>query len=188
MHFFEYHKKSQTILQQAHKKYGRFFEEWISDESIEARYYLLEYLSQKWSYIGGLEKDEYARPIPLIIQNTTYYWSISHSENFIAYIVSEKPVGIDIAEYEIRERWLLDIHLDFEYSLLGEKDWLGFYKLWTAKEAIIKQTWSILDDMKSIFLREKKEQEVSLFEFHSEIYRIRTIIQDDLIVSFSEIC
>jgi hypothetical protein len=118
MYFYEYHKKSQEVLEMAKEKFAHLFEGTISDESIEARYCLLEFLLQKFGHIETLKNDESGRPIPLSIDGKTYYWSISHSKNYTAYILSENPVGIDIAESEVRDISLLDAHTDGEYAIL----------------------------------------------------------------------
>lgn len=66
------------------------------------------------------------------------HWSISHSENYVAFIVSERPTGIDIAEHEERDSSLLESHPMSDYDILGGKNWNNFYILWTAKESVIK--------------------------------------------------
>jgi phosphopantetheinyl transferase len=82
------------------------------------------------------------RPLPITIDGgqSLIYWSVSHSEDYVAYIVGTTRVGIDIALFRERSESLLDVHKDEEYAILGEKNWNHFYKLWTAKEAIIKST------------------------------------------------
>lgn len=185
MHFFECQKKSQEILQKAHKKYDHFFEGTISDEGLEARYYLLEYLRWTFHYVWVLEKDGNGSPLPLIIKDKSYYWSISHSKNYIAYIVSENPVGIDIAEQEIRDTGLFDIHHDSEYRILGEKNWAAFYLLWTAKEAILKVHGGALDDMKDMKILQMSDDSISIFGFHEKIYTIKTHRKWSMILSYT---
>ncbi len=111
----------------------------------------MEYLSESYGFSGELEQESNGKPLPIIISpKIKLYWSISHSENYIAGIVSIDPTGIDIAEYSERHYSLLDTHSTTEYDRIGSKDWRNFYRLWTGKEAIIKKMGAKLDDMKNI--------------------------------------
>ena len=126
-------------------------------------------------------------PIPIFSPDRgkkKVYWSLSHSENFTAYIVSDSPTGIDIAEYEERDDSLLSTHTDIEYSLLWWKNWQNFYILWTAKEAILKKKWGTLDDIKNIYLISKKAQDTYVFAKEWEKYTIKNIFEDSCIISF----
>ncbi len=188
MHHFEYHPKSPQILQIAKDKYPYLTQEWLSDESIEARYHLLEYLSKEYSWHGVLEKEKNGKPIEFIIHNwewiTVLYWSISHCAHYIAFIIADTPVGIDIAEYHERDTSLLSIHRDSEYSILWGKNWHNFYILWTAKEAIIKSIGGELDDMRDIWLIYSQGENISEFAMESKKYRIQSIIHDQYIISY----
>ncbi len=181
MHHFEYHMKSEDILSQAKQDYPMLLG--LTDESIEARYYLLHYLDVRYWYHGELMKESTWKPIPIQIGDQNVFWSLSHTENYVAYIVADGPTWIDIAEYREREILLLDIHTPYEYTLLGGKDWHNFYLLWTAKESIIKWYGTKLDDMSLIRLKCKQKSWVYLFEFQSKIHRISSIVQDSMILS-----
>ncbi len=188
MHHFEYHPKSPQILQIAKDKYPYLTQEWLSDESIEARYHLLEFLAREYGYHGVLEKDYNGRPIPIIIHNLEFtiilYWSISHSENYGAFIISDTQAGIDIAEIRERNSSLFSTHSDQEYILLWGKNWNNFYILWTAKEAIIKSIGGELDDMRDIWLIYSQGENISEFAMESKKYRIQSIIHDQYIISY----
>lgn len=183
MHYYEYHKKSEDPLIQAQEKYAWLFELWLSDESIEVRYYLLEYLSLEYWYTWTLEKDENGRPIPIIWEMHQIFWSISHSENYVAFIVSDKLTGIDIAEYKERDDSLLDIHWDQDYEIFWGKNWNNFYILWTAKESIIKVSGWWLEDVKRISLIDMESNNISTFVFHGKTFKIQTLFLDTVIIS-----
>lgn len=187
MYHFEYHQKSPDTLQNVKLDYDFLFHEWFSDESIEARYHLLEYLSREYTYHGVLEKEVSGKPIPVDVGRKKIYWSLSHSENYVAFIISDSPTGIDIAEYRERDASLLDTQSDDEYDILWGKDWVNFYILWTAKESLIKAVGNTLDDMKDISLLEKISDSESLFGFRQKNYRIKTIINkdEDIIISYT---
>ncbi len=115
---------------------------------------------------------------------TLLYWSVSHSSNYVSFILSDEPTGIDIAEYEERDVSLFDMHSDSEYDLLGGKSWINFYILWTAKESIIKCIGWQLDDMKYIVCTHKQSEMISLFAFREKTYRIQTSLVHPLIISY----
>ena len=188
MHYFEYHSKSPDIFEKAKIQYPWLFSEWLPDESIEARYHLLEYLETEYRWKGRLEKDVSWVPIPIFCPDRgkkKVYWSLSHSENFTAYIVSDSPTGIDIAEYEERDESLLSTHTDTEYNLLGSKNWQNFYILWTAKEAILKKNWGTLDDMKHIFLREDLWDWYYFLEFLWDFCKIKIVYEKEIILAYT---
>lgn len=185
MSYYEYHHKSPEILQKAREKYSWLFDMNYSEESREVRYYLLEYLDRKYWYSWILENDENGKPIPIKIQWILLYWSISHSTNYLAFIVSDMPTGIDIAENEERNISLLDTHSISEYDIMAGNNWNNFYILWTAKESIIKATGWWLDDMKNMRLIETNTGYTSLFAFREKTYRIQTLLLDSVIISYT---
>lgn len=90
----------------------------FSPESLEARYYLLLHLRDTLGYVGTLEKDATGKPLPSIIDDISCFWSLSHTERYTAFIVSDSVVGIDIAEYRERDIVLLDTHALSEYDII----------------------------------------------------------------------
>lgn len=165
MHHYEYARKSQDIQKKALKKYAWLFWWWLTSESIEARYLLLEFLTKRYAYTGRLEKDELSKPIPLIVEGKKLYWSLSHTKKYVWFVVDSTPTGIDIVEIEERDRALLDTHRQGEYAFLWMKNWENFCILWSAKEAIIKANWATLESMKEIVLRGKKNNDLHIFDF-----------------------
>jgi phosphopantetheinyl transferase len=184
MHHYAYHKRSWDILTLARKSYPWLLESLFSVESIEVRYWLLEYLNREYSYYGRLEKNNEGQPIPILTPEKVY-WSLSHSDNFVAYIIASYPVGIDIVDVVIRDPSLLESHSEAEYLLLGGKDWYNFYILWSAKETIIKLCGWALDDMCDIHLREISGESEYIFEFSWEIHKINIIKEINHILSYT---
>lgn len=185
MKYFEYHPRNREIVIRAKEIYSWYFDSSMSDESIEARLYLYEYLRNSMGVFSQLEKDVCWVPIPIILEhNECLYWSISHTEKYVAFIVSDTQTGIDIAECKDRDISLLDIHSEGEYGLLGGKNWKQFYMLWTAKESIIKASSLTLDAISEIKLMWIVDWGEFLFVFEEKEFTIRTIIQDTFILSY----
>ncbi len=175
MRYYNYFQKSRENFSEAKKSFPWLCLWELEDEGIEARYHLLQYLESEFWYYWKLEKSINWIPLPVWVWSNEYiYWSISHTENFIAYAISDIPIGIDIAEIRIRDTSLMDTHTLWEYSLLWWQTWENFYLLWTAKEAIIKREWIVLDDMKDMVLKKAWKEEDFLFEYWGESYTIES--------------
>lgn len=193
------HPKSPYALQKIQEKYPFLIDSGLSYESQEVRYHLLQYLYSEYGYQWNLEKDEYGKPIPIRMSSSVVfetsqkvskneeknllYWSISHSQNHLAYIASDIPTGIDIAEYEERDISLLDLHSQLEYDWLSGKSWKNFYILWTAKECIIKCNGWQLDDMRLIQFISRESESILIFAFRQETYRIQILLTDELFIA-----
>lgn len=86
---------------------------------------------------SGWEKNGDGRPCP----NDGYYWSVSHKPKWVAAVIARQPVGIDIEEVRPRPHRLHAALAErCEWELLGDDSWHAFYRLWTAKEAVLKAT------------------------------------------------
>lgn len=86
--------------------------------------------------LEGWTQDPDGRPLP----NDGWHWSISHKRQWAAGVVSRAPVGIDI-EHVIprRDEALFDVIADAEeWAIIGGRSWENFYRIWTAKEAVLK--------------------------------------------------
>lgn len=181
MHHYEYHKRSLSSLRDA-RKYGWLFEYWLSSESIEARYWLLEYLHTHLHYDEILQSDNSGKPIPFSLDGTNYFWSLSHTDHYIAFSFASSPTGIDIVEVRPRNEELFATHDISEYEILGWVSWENFYILWSSKEAIIKAYGNTLDDMKRMVLKDKVEENY-IFEFLTWIHKIRVCKSGSIIIA-----
>lgn len=185
MHHFGYQKKGKFWLLQdkIESQYPWLLLQWLSEESIQARYFLLEYLHQKFQYTWSIHTSNH-RPEPIKIGDHLLYWSISHSENYIAFIVWTTEVAIDITEVRPRSTALLDIHSNNEYLSLGRgKTWGAFFILWTAKEVVIKLENITLDTMPDIQLREITPDGMTMM-YDRHLYTIRICEHEDIILAY----
>ncbi|GMU37767.1 MAG: 4'-phosphopantetheinyl transferase superfamily protein [Phycisphaerae bacterium] len=66
-------------------------------------------------------------------------WSLSHKTSVAAGVVATRPVGIDVEVIEPRNPGLWEyVASAREQTLLPHRDWATFFRLWTAKEAVLK--------------------------------------------------
>lgn len=92
----------------------------------------------------GWSKDEHDVPLP----NTGFFWSVSHKRRFAAGVVADAPVGIDIEHVVERPRRLHDaLALKSEWDIMPDESWESFFKLWTAKEAVLKANGTGIADL-----------------------------------------
>lgn len=82
------------------------------------------------------------------------FFSISHSGDFAAVAVSDKPIGVDIqipGGFKKREKYMLFSPAENEF-VNAENSENRFYTLWTRKEAYIKAEGGTLSDAAKISL------------------------------------
>jgi phosphopantetheinyl transferase len=106
---------------------------------------------------GWRQSDERV-PMP----NGDFHWSIAHKRSWVAAVIADCPVGIDIEHVAPRKTDLFDevataeewSRVEFGRSLtlpsgeseppgeqtgsVGRRDWAAFFAIWTAKEATLK--------------------------------------------------
>lgn len=79
-------------------------------------------------------------------------WSISHKENRLFVWVAKCAIWVDIELIRHRSLELLDIFWLKEYNVLWVKTWDNFYKIWTAKESVIKSFLLWIDDISNLIV------------------------------------
>lgn len=85
--------------------------------------------------LDALKKSDAGVPRPV----RGWHWSLSHKTEFVAGVVAPVPVGIDLELSGPRHPGLFDKVADAaEWELLGGRTWPLFFRLWTAKEAVLK--------------------------------------------------
>jgi 4'-phosphopantetheinyl transferase len=121
-------------------------------------YQMLCELLAEWGRIHQLPVNE--RPIFLYNDygapyiNGGPYFSISHCKAGIAVAVSEKPVGIDIEAIRTFKLELMRKTMnekEQEHILMSAKPEVEFIRLWTQKEALLKQLGTgIISDLHNV--------------------------------------
>lgn len=82
-----------------------------------------------------LENDDKGAPIP----KNGFYWSLSHKPGYVAGVVANMPIGIDIEKIKPVRPLLFDKVMDEnERKLMETISYELFYRVWTAKETVLK--------------------------------------------------
>ena len=81
-------------------------------------------------------RDEMGKPY---LKEQKVHFNVSHSGEYLAVAVSEKPVGVDIQETKsIKDGMYRKVVQTQEQVLIGEERQRDFLRLWTLKESFVK--------------------------------------------------
>ena len=133
-------------------------------------------LMVKNKYIGSYHIGENGKPLSL-----GKHFNISHKDDYLAFVVDEVPVGIDIERVKPTKERLADF-ISSEEEKAYIKDDVSFYEIWTNKEALVKAN--------GLGVRQKVESIPSLpinglRQFEDKTYRNQTVRHKDYIITVS---
>jgi 4'-phosphopantetheinyl transferase len=149
--------------------------------------------SQSGIQLGELMKSPEGAPLPA----GGYYWSLTHKSNYVAGVVSDFPIGLDIEKVRPCAPGLYRMAADESEWRLGDTvSDLLFFRYWTAKEAVLKSAGiglralsqcrviEIVDDHHLMLSYKHQEFDVEHFYFNGHIAAIlahpdiRWMVQD----------
>ncbi len=122
----------------------------------------------------GWSKDAAGVPLP----NEGWHWSVSHKRHYGAAVIADRPIGIDIEEMVPKQRNLSSaLAVDEEWQLLGDSDPLSFFRLWTAKEAVLKANGRGISDLLLCRLTEVTDSQHMVLRYCETNWPIEHYIQ-----------
>ena len=130
--------------------------------------------------LGMLMKDK--RDVPLPFGN--HYWSVSHKSRYVAAVVSEAIVGIDIEEIKHREASAFGyVASDAEWELGGGKSLQNFFRCWTAKETVLKALGVGIGGLKKCHITSVPDNDHITLDYKGRLFQVEQIVHENHIVS-----
>jgi len=129
--------------------------------------------------LGELLKDENGAPCPV----WGNYWSLAHKPKYVAAVVSNNKVGIDIEEIKPRNESLIShVGSDEEWEL-QEKSWETFFRYWTAKEAALKFIGIGISGLKTCRIISVPDENHIALDYRGQVFLVEQLRHKNHIVS-----
>jgi 4'-phosphopantetheinyl transferase len=85
--------------------------------------------------LGDLIKTDDGAPLP----SRGVHWSLTHKSKWVAAVAAPQAIGIDLETVrDVDTRIFQRVADEEEWSRIGEPNLERFFRLWTAKEAVLK--------------------------------------------------
>ena len=116
---------------------------------------------------------------PYLVNNPRIQFSISHAGCYVAVVVSDDPVGIDIElirliDFGVAERLFASDEISYVFASKGKARYQRFFEVWTKKECRIKWEGRGLS---------KPFPSINVFDPSEEIINYYDVFQNDDVVS-----
>lgn len=108
-------------------------------EGVAARYLVSRLIDHRFG-VKDYFPESTPKGIPVFPENL--YWSIAYADQKAFVATDDKPVGVDIERVVMRNPLLFSVFSPQEWRSMGKMDWNQFYKMWTAKQALLKKNHS----------------------------------------------
>jgi len=129
--------------------------------------------------LGELLKDEKGAPYPV----AGNHWSLSHKPKYVAAVVSNDKVGIDIEEMKpLTESLFSHVASDEEWEL-KEKSWDTFFRYWTAKEAALKVIGIGISGLKTCRIISAPDEDHIILDYKGQFFLVEQLRYKSHIVS-----
>ena len=113
-----------------------------------------------------------------------YHWSISHKPRWAAAVIADRPVGIDVEHVKPRREDLFDEIADQqEWSAVGGRSWPAFFRIWTAKEAVLKANGVGIGHLSDCKWVESEGETRAVLEYKGCAWRVRHVFYGDHIAA-----
>ncbi len=133
---------------------------------------------------AAFEKEASGRPRPL----RQGYWSVSHKPRYVAGVFSPSPVGIDVEQVRpYNPRLRRKVADAAEWRLVDLSKTEAFFRIWTAKEAVLKIGGvGIPDLLKCRVVRVPGRDRLSVC-YRRSVFRVRHLCFDGHIAAVVEV-
>jgi 4'-phosphopantetheinyl transferase len=115
-----------------------YIQKWKKEQGVPWRHILADILKKDYGMKQCPEilKDEYGKPY---LEGHLLCFNVSHSGEYLAIVISENPVGVDIQKtQEIKPGMYRKVVRGEEQNLIGEERQKDFLRLWALKESFVK--------------------------------------------------
>jgi len=146
---------------------------WIAREALEVS-------AQKSRVrLGELLKDGSGVPCPV----DGIYWSLSHKPKYVAAVVSNGKVGIDIEQVKPRtESLFARVAGDGEWEL-KQKSWDTLFRYWTAKEAVLKVIGIGIGGLRTCRITSVLDDNYITLDYRGRLFLVEQLRHNNHIVS-----
>ncbi len=131
---------------------------------------------------SGWNRNADSVPLP----NQGFCWSIAHKHDVAAVAISTGAVGVDVERIVPRGDDLLDaIASNDEWQLVGQRTWSAAYRIWTAKEAVLKAVGVGMAGMDKCKVVECPDDMTTRVSYCGESWLVRHRYVDDVVVAIA---
>lgn len=121
---------------------------------------------------------------PLLKDNPSYDFSISHSDGYVVFASDVAPVGVDIEtlkppNFRLAKRFFTPT--EYDYIMKSENPSLKFFEVWTKKEAYIKMLGTGFSTPLSTFDILSPENITKFFNTFTDSYQLSVCFEKKII-------
>ncbi|MDH4368194.1 MAG: 4'-phosphopantetheinyl transferase superfamily protein [Dehalococcoidia bacterium] len=129
--------------------------------------------------LGELVKDGNGVPCPV----DGIYWSLSHKPKYVAAVVSNDRVGIDIEETKSRTDSLFARVAGNAEWELKDKSWDTLFRYWTAKEAVLKVIGIGIGGLRTCRITSLPDENHITLDYGGQLFLVEQLLHNNHIVS-----
>jgi len=126
------------------------------------------------------KKNRDGMPVP----ENGIWWGVSHKPQIVAGAVSILPVGLDVEIIRpVSERLMDKVSGQFERNLFSESSEMIFFKIWTAKEAVLKAMGKGLSGLSMCKIHDVLSGSHISVRYNDKIFPVSYFVSETYIVS-----
>jgi len=130
--------------------------------------------------LGALKKDKNGAPRPF----SGMHWSISHTSLFAAASLAKRPTGIDVEKIKPRSEGVINKVISSREMAHNTEDVTHFFfRVWTAKEAVLKAEGIGLAGLGKCRVTGVPDKFTMLMDYDGRAYRISQVFLDGHVAS-----